>query len=158
MDIFEWLLRLEDSDLAGEVVSLGDGAGLTRFGITTRDDVNFVPPSFWSEPPADAIQHARDFYKARFWDMLHLDDYPMPLAASMLSCAVVCGISAMLRFYDYAHSVGLGPDAQLEAFIRRWKVHNQWAVRTNPNDARFLRGWNNRADAIYPNLPGATHA
>lgn len=157
MDQFEWLLRLEDRDLAGEVVNLGDGAGLTRFGITTRDDSTLVPPSFWTEPPADAIEHARAFYKSHFWDTLHLDAIPMPLAASMLSCAVVCGPTNMYRFYEYAHSVGLDLNAQLDAFIRRWKVHNAWLVRVNPNDARFLKGWNARASAIYPNLPGESH-
>lgn len=35
--IIEWVLRLEDRTLAGKTMNLGDGAGLTRFGVTTKN-------------------------------------------------------------------------------------------------------------------------
>lgn len=155
MDVFDWLLHLEDASLSGQIVSLNDGAGLTRFGLTSRDDSTLLPANFFTTmSTADALECAKSFYKTHFWDRYHMEELGMPLAASFLSAAVVCGYDQAMRFLEWARG-SLNDSNLLPRFITRWQVHNEWVARTFPNDARFLRGWNARATSIYPALPHA---
>lgn len=158
--ILTWLLNLEDRGLTGKSVSLADGQGLTRFGITTLTlnaeqhlTTPTLPADFFSLPVADAIPVAKTFYQLRYWEPLGLSLLPMPLAASLLSCAVNCGPDQALRFYDYAKAVGVGPDNILANFIKRWIIHYIWLVDSRPATAPYLAGWKARAAATYPNLP-----
>ena len=50
-----WVLRQEDATLEGRVVTLADGAGLTRFGITSAVK---PPADFYTKPAVNALQDA----------------------------------------------------------------------------------------------------
>ena len=162
-----WLLRLEDRSLSGAIRNLDDGAGLTRFGITSRYDNQFVPPDYWHASTSDALRMAVAFYQSRYWDKLRLSELlDITLAAAVLSAAVNDGAVTAVRLLQAAIGTsvdgGLGnrtiaaanakPDAQLlftEAQVKRYYS----LVQANPADEKFIVGWISRARAIYPALP-----
>src|SRR5580700_2322464 len=133
-----WLLKLEDRSLSGAIRNLGDGAGLTRFGITSRYDSQFVPVDFWHASTADALREAAQFYQVRYWDKLRLSELnDLTLAAAILSAAVNDGTVTAVRLLQAAIGTsvdgGLGdrtlaaanakPDAQAlftEAVVSRY--------------------------------------
>lgn len=142
-DILRWLLQLEDRSLSGKVVNLGDGAGFTRFGITTRDIGPTHP--FFTWPVETAIAYAEAYYHKNFWLPLSLDTVIPVYAATILSCAVNCGLTAARALWDMS-------DSQSN-FIDNWMRHYQAIVRHRPADLRFLPGWQARALCYYPELP-----
>lgn len=146
MDVFEWLLRLEDRTLQGKVVNLGDGAGDTRFGITTRYAAHLVPGEFFTCPTPQAIPMAKDFYKRLYWDKLGLAEVPMPLAASVLSCAVNVGLSETSNFLSVSKGV-------LPVFQNLWAFYYKGLVVKDSSKERFLDGWLRRVNCVYPELP-----
>lgn len=150
-DILTWLLRIEDRSLEGKTLDEGDGVGLTRFGINQKWDSSKVPSDFFTLPPAMALIYAKQFYREQFWDKLNLDTIPMPLAASVLSCAVNCGVAfARISLID---AQDFPENEWLDEFIAYWKAHYAALVTSHPTLRKFSVGWTNRANAIYPNLP-----
>lgn len=147
-DILTWLLRLEDRTLAGHVTNLGDGAGLTRFGITQKWNARYLPDSFWNANMSTpvALQFAKDFYQHEYWDRYNMGEMSMPLAASVLSCAVNCGISTANKLYAQA-------EGSVWVFIHNWINHYLELVEVHPESHKFLTGWTNRANAVFPDLP-----
>lgn len=152
-DILTWLLRLEDRELAGKIVDEGDGVGLTRFGLNQKWDSHLVPADFFSTemPSTLAVVYAKQFYRDKFWYVLKLDSVPMPLAASVLSCAVNCGITFAHNTLD--ESKDWPENEWLDEFIAYWKGHYTVLAQSHPSLRKFLNGWIKRAEAIYPNLP-----
>ena len=163
-NLLNWLLSLEDSQLRGVIIDLGDGAGLTRFGITQKFDGASVPPSFWSTMNRDeALAAARQFYQTKFWDMLSLGDLGnVVLAASVLSCAVNCGAGRAIELCEQALEVAprnwtairaaLNEAAQaplLQRFVAAWQAYYKGLVDRTPEDARYLAGWLARAARLY---------
>jgi lysozyme family protein len=168
--IIEWVLRLEDRTLAGKTVNLGDGAGLTRFGVTTKNCPG-VAEAFWTLMPREqALEVAKSYYWTKYWvpvfgTQINSDD----VAAEMLSFGVNDGDPTIIhmlqrilgRPQDGKMDLGLvalvndqdGPtlaaklrDAQEERY--------QAIIANNPGRyAKFENGWCKRAYAQYPDLP-----
>ena len=165
--ILTWLLRLEDRNLSGVTIDEGDGAGLTRFGITQVYDKQFVPLVFWSTDATTAFTMAQQFYRVRFWDRLQLDSIiDLTLAASLLSCAVNDGMITAVKLLQQAVGVtvdgALGPttltaaNAQPNAesqFIDAWVARYYAIIRADVSREKFIVGWVRRARAVYPMLP-----
>ena len=139
-DILTWLLHQEDANLSGKVVNLDDGAGWTRLGITSRDAA-FFNGDFSQYPTSAALDAAKIFYYQKYWLPLGLDNIVATYAASILSCAVNCGLTAAKALWDRSNSQS--------DFIANWKRHYDAIVRNRPEDERFLNGWYKRADTIY---------
>lgn len=165
--IVVWVLRQEDSRLNGQIVDLHDGAGLTRFGLTQRDDAAYLPANFFTDmPAAAALEASKPVYRLKYWrgmagDQISNDDS----AASLFSFAVNGGeiseIELAQRALGLTPDGNVGPatiaalnDAGAGAKIRAAQaVHYSAIARNNPDKyGRFLGGWLTRANRIYPNI------
>lgn len=82
--IVSWVLRFEDSTLSGVVKNLGDGGGLTRFGITQQSHPE-LDPIFWTNMAcSDALETAKQVYKNEYWNPIQGDNLPSDDLASVL--------------------------------------------------------------------------
>lgn len=165
--ICEWVLRQEDATLSGKVVNLGDGAGLTRFGIAQEDNPG-LPATFYTAPAAIALQVAKQIYRSKYWSPIHGDQITSDeIAASLFSFAVndgpvravkeiqscvgvtvdgVMGPDTLLHINAYNPAI-LGP-ALREAQADFYRA----IVAQDLKDTQFLNGWLARAERVYPNL------
>lgn len=167
--IVEWVLRLEDRTLAGKTVNLGDGAGLTRFGVTSKNCPS-MPPEFWGDMPREqALELAKQYYYENEWREIRgtsiLSD---EVAATLLSFAVNDGVhSAVELIQDVLHldddgifgpntlaAVNLTDPEPLAASLRDAQESRYLAIEARkPEDRKFDGGWRKRAYVHYPDLP-----
>jgi lysozyme family protein len=98
-DCINWVLRLEDRPLSGKTVVLNDGAGYTRFGLTSNNYGSALPDNFFvnsGSPRLDnerAIEVARQVYHDKFWLPIWGNQIPYDeVAATLLSFAVNAGV------------------------------------------------------------------
>ena len=93
-NIIEWVLRLEDRTLAGKIENLGDGAGLTRFGLTERDEGEVVPAEYFTTmSTADALEAAKQVYYDKYWTPICGTQIASDeVAATLMSFAVNDGV------------------------------------------------------------------
>jgi lysozyme family protein len=162
-----WILQQEDAGLTGKVVNLFDGAGLTRFGIGQHSSPG-IPADFYTCSVAQALEEAKTFYRANFWDRFLGDSILSDeVAATILSFSVNSGLQTtiillqqVLGFQIRDGIMGpvtlaavnkMGPPlaAQLRAAQANFY---KMLVAKQPTDARFLAGWLARANRIYPSL------
>jgi lysozyme family protein len=147
-------------------VNLGDGGGLTRFGIAQKDHPG-LSANFYTEPAASALVEAEVIYEQQYWNPIQGDRINNDvLAASVFSCAVNTGVSQAVKILQaclgipgdgifgmetltqtnaYSKSSALAP-----AFRAAWADFYRELAQRNPADARFLDGWLMRASRIYP--------
>lgn len=167
----EWVLRLEDRKLSGTVKDLGDGAGLTRFGIT--QSANIASPDFFTCPAPIALREAKDIYWAKFWVPLQLTKLQSDeLAATILSFAVNDGIKQAVKIVQRAFGWtspkdvdgDLGPitlaaildrdGSALAQMIReRQLAFYESLEHSDLSKRKFAAGWAARAQIVYPDLP-----
>src|SRR5258708_1538011 len=163
-----WVLRLEDRTLRGISKNLGDGAGWTRLGITSKNNPQ-VPVEFFTTMPIDqALEVAKNVYWQKYWVPIQGNLLPTDeLAATLLSFDVNDGAEAVKLLQG---CLGLGQDgsfgpvtlravqaanpADLAQELReaQERFYRGLAAR-NPNDVQFLNGWVKRAQVVYPELP-----
>jgi lysozyme family protein len=166
--IVQWLLYQEDSHThPGVTVDLGDGAGLTRLGITSKNFGLAVPGTFFSTLPfAEAVQAAKQVYKNSFWNKFNGDEIASDqVAAPLLSFSVNRNVHTAVKTLQHVLLVTpdgvLGPETahelnQKDPVIVAKMFRNEWVnfyhtvAQMNPNDARFLDGWINRVNFPYP--------
>lgn len=163
-----WVLRLEDRSLQGVSKNLGDGAGWTRFGITSKNNPQISMDFFTSMPIGPALEVAKDTYWRKYWIPIQGSLLPTDeLAATLLSFDVNDGAEAVkllqgclglgqdgsfgpvtLRAVLAANPANLAEDLReaQEAFYRALAVRDSSKVQ-------FLDGWVRRARVVYPNLP-----
>jgi len=161
----EWVLQLEDRGLTGIVKDLGDGAGLTRFGISQKNNPN-VPPAFFSTyTSAEALAEAKVIYYGAYWVPSHAGDFQTDLlAATHLSFSVNAGVSRGLKVFQQVLGVTpidghYGPvtlaavehisDEAAAAGALRAAQEAFYQAIGGPN----LAGWLHRVRAVYPDLP-----
>lgn len=160
--IVEWALRLEDRTLRGRTVDLGDGAGLTRFGITSKNNPD-VPASFFTEPVAEALEHAKQFYWSHDWRVIRGADIQSDDVASVLMSwhltsgeHAIKGLQGMLLVNmdgkmgpATLSAVNHGIASQIASALREAQEQFYQHIA----DPRFVGGWVKRARAVYPDLP-----
>ena len=169
--IIEWVLRLEDRTLAGKTEDLGDGAGLTRFGLTVRDEGHLVPPEYFTTTSAaDALDVAKQVYYDKYWTPLCGTQIASDeLAATLLSFAVNDGIETAVELLQrvlgmQAVDGKLGPwtlaaisdhnAEELTEQLRDAQEARYLKIEADrPVDVKFDVGWRKRAYARYPDLP-----
>ena len=164
-----WVLKLEDSKLTGVIKDLGDGGGLTRFGITQHSNPN-VEPTFWTTMPfAEALDLAKRRYRAIYWNVMKGDFINCEeVAAVLLSFVVNDGpfraireIQTALGRPDIVPDGHFGPKTlaavnaaepvQLARDLRDQQIaFYRREVEYDPRDEKYLKGWINRANAPYP--------
>lgn len=166
--ICEWLLRQEDSALSGVIKNLGDGAGLTRFGLTTRDDSNLLPENFWMDEVSAGSAEALSItaYKQKYWNPFHGDEIEADeVAASIFSFCVNGGELSEIHIFQRAF--GLNPDGVVgPATLAAWNTpgagdrirqaqlaHYNAIYDSNPAYyGQWINGWRKRALRVYPSL------
>jgi lysozyme family protein len=166
--IVEWLLYQEDDKhTPGRTVNLGDGAGFTRLGITSKYYGAIVPPNFFTDMPFTmAVQVAKSIYQNQYWHHINGDRIVSDqVAAPLLSFAVNRNIPTAVKHLQLVLGVeqdgvlGLvtiaelnrkDPNVVAEQFRNAWHSYYLDAASANPNDVKFLAGWINRAHFPFP--------
>lgn len=166
--VVQWLLYQEDDHrIPGVIRNLGDGAGLTRLGITSKNYGAIVPPEFFTSMGfAQAVQVAKTLYLNQYWHHLNGDRIlAEEVAAPLLSFAVNRNIPHAVKVLQQV--LGVEPDGVLglvtvsqlnqkdPAIVARmfradWINYYHNVAAVNANDLKFLDGWINRANFPYP--------
>ena len=169
--ICEWLLRIEDATLAGIPKDLGDGAGITRFGLTSKNCPD-MPPEYWTTMPTSlALSVAKAKYRAAYWNPIKGDEIAADqVAAPLFSFFVNEGDKAVKEIQSILglkEDGALGPQT-LAALNRRIQLHAdngvtlgktlrtvnedyyKALVEEKPSDAKWLKGWLRRCWFPYP--------
>lgn len=163
-----WVLRQEDSTLSGRIVDLGDGMGLTRFGVAQNSHPNLPATFYTTMDRVTALQQAELIYEQQYWNRFLggsiTDD---GVASCLLSFAINDGESREVKMVQECVGVTvdgvMGPNTllhvnayngpQLAAALRAAQAdYYRAVVAERPEDARFLEGWLMRASRIYPSL------
>ena len=167
--IVQWLLYQEDDKRhPGKIVNLGDGAGSTRLGITSKNYGDILPAEFWTDMPfSQAVPMAKKTYKSYFWNRFLGDQIESDVIAAMIlsfnvntppGVAVKHLQSNVLGMHDDGV---LGPNTLAELnskdpkmverlYRAEWIGYYKHLVDVNPAESRFLDGWINRANFPYP--------
>lgn len=164
----DWVLRLEDRMLSGVVKDLGDGGGLTRFGIAQTKNPT-VDASFYTTDVATALETAKNVYWQKYWTPINGLLLPTDeLAATILSFAVNDGVHRAVELLQGVLGVTQDGDlGQMTRFAisqqdpaeiasklreRQSQFYRDLAAK-DPSKAKDLVGWLRRAAAIYPQIP-----
>jgi lysozyme family protein len=161
-------IREDDHKTPGKIVNLGDGAGLTRLGITSKNFGNVLPASFWSTSTSfeTALPIAKQFYRDQEWHHINGDRIAADgIAAALLSFAVNNNVPHAVKVLqgvlqvDSDGILGQATIAELNSkdpviteklFRAEWAAYYHRLVDANPNDQKFLAGWLNRAAFPFP--------
>lgn len=176
--IVEWLIYQEDSrKKPGAVENIGDGAGMTRFGITSKNFGSVMPAYFW-EPSTlfhQALGAAKWFYKQQYWnhldaDTIHDDEPAALLLSASVNLGLGTGVKLLQKVLGTTQDGHIGmvtltelnekdPDVVSKLFRAEWEIHYRLIADANPSDQKFLNGWLNRVNFPYPSpLVGSTYA
>ena len=175
-NIVNWVLRLEDRTLAGKTVDLKDGAGFTRFGLTSKNFGSMLPANYFNDyyglqrmSNDEAIQEADSIYWQEFWVPMRCTDIASDaIASELMSFGVNESVSTVVKMVQWLLSLpqdgvmgrqtlsalqAQDPNKASIAIREAQETRYQNLVKSNPANQRFLRGWENRAGAIFPDLP-----
>ena len=157
-----FVLRQEDSRMSGEVTNIaGDAGGRTRYGIAEASHPELTPTGYFDGPSdAGKVQQAIKVYAQEY-------AYPLSIALmreqqvadAVLSFGVNEGVGTSAKIVQ--RLLGLSADGEIGAatigalnsrdgseFLRSLYTaqlaHYKAIVASNPNDAKFLNGWENR--------------
>jgi lysozyme family protein len=163
-----WVLQQEDRGLTGKVVDLGDGAGLTRFGIAQNAHPD-LSADFYTTDRTSALQQAELIYEQQYWNRF-MGDYitDVGVASCLLSFAINDGTAREVKMVQ--ECVGVSVDGimgastlqhinaynpqMLAAALRAAQADFYRAIYAS-NPAKygpFINGWLARAARVYPSL------
>lgn len=170
-----WVLRLEDRSLRGVSKNLGDGAGWTRLGITSKNNPSVPGRFFYSVLGQfsimgiqEALEVAKNVYWQKYWIPIQGNSLPTDeLAATLLSFDVNDGAEAVKLLQSV---LGLGQDgsfgpvtlravqaanpADLAQDLREAQERFYLGILArHPEKEQFRDGWLKRARVVYPELP-----
>lgn len=150
---FAWVIKWEGSSY--EDVP-GDSGGPTKYGIDTTSDASDLPPGVALKDLT--LDQAKAIYLKKYWLGSLCDKMPTPVAETHFNYAVNTGASQSVKFMQKAlgvtvdgqygpltasallnapaKSIALGMVDASDAFYKE--------LATKPNDAQFLKGWENR--------------
>lgn len=167
--IYRWTMKFEDATLSGKVVNLGDGVGLTRFGLAQEEHPE-LPPDYYTMPSDQALVVAGQSYRKTYWVPIQGDAIAdEALAAAIYDYAVNSGVATAVKalqgILGLFQDGGLGPHTlaamaahdpeTLAAQLRSERAaHDRAVAAAHPADARFLNNWLARAACIFPDNGG----
>ena len=167
-NIIQWVLYQEDDHKnPGKIVDLGDGAGLTRLGLTQRWHQADLPMNFFSTLPfPQAVVVAKNVYRKTYWnplsgDLISSDQVAAPLLSFAINDNVQVAVKTLQHVLDVTQDGVLGPktlaelnskdpDTVARMFRTYWVLFYKNDVVLNPSKQRFLDGWIVRANFPYP--------
>jgi hypothetical protein len=167
-NIIPWLLFQEDDKrIPGRILDEGDGAGLTRLGLTQRWHQSDLPSSYFSTLEfKDAVIIAKAVYKKCYWNLLDGDLINSDLVAALLLSFAVndnveVAVKTLQRVLEVTDDGHMGPKTLAELnskdpvivaklFRAGWVDFYHNDVIINPSKQQVLTGWINRALFPYP--------
>jgi lysozyme family protein len=165
--ICTWVLRQEDSTLSGVVKDLGDGQGLTRFGIGQKSHPE-LPAAFYTMPAPGALSIAEGVYREAYWNRFLGDQIADDgVASCLLSFSINDGTNREVRMLQQILQLPVdgvfGPQTlaatnkpipqALAAALRNAQANFYTALApTHPTIAADLPGLLARAWRVYPSL------
>lgn len=149
-----------DLDHGGQILreTLGDGAGTTFAGLTSRDDgLNDSPTPIW----------VATTYREKYWIPCSADPLPAPVGEVVANYSVNCGIRRAGHFLqaslaDYGLSLNLDGQIGPQTIKAAWHVPNSkelalaviaksgayYNAIALDNRQQWLRGWINRNKSL----------
>jgi lysozyme family protein len=168
--ICEWVLKFEDSTLSGKVVTLNDGAGQTRFGIASNDhpEVGGAGSCFYTCDAASALNLAKSWYRQWFWSSWMDQISDDATAAAIFDFSVNSGLRRAVKTVQGVLALGQdgvfgyhtlqainqaagGLAARIRTARAAWDAE---VAQNHPGDEPYLKNWERRAAAIYPDGNG----
>lgn len=138
MSDFDQALNITFAFEGGYVNDPHDHGGQTKFGISKT--------SYPDEDIANLTRERAAFlYKRDYWFAAGCDALPWPLSLVVFDSAVLCGVGRARRWLVETRD----PHTYLD---RRRDFHNQRVV-DKPDQARFLKGWQNRVKKLRTFIP-----
>jgi lysozyme family protein len=143
-----------------------DHGGATKYGITIGDLARWRrQPVSVADVKALTVDEAKQIYKAWYWDVNDLDQIDKTEAIAIFDIGVVCGVTTSAKLAQATccqigeviavdGHVGQRTIAALNkvhlsdfihTFAGRVETRFRTIVANNPSQAKFLRGWVNRA-------------
>jgi lysozyme family protein len=115
-----------DFDHDGQILSetLGDGAGTTFAGLTSRDD------GLTDAPTALTALWVASTYRERYWIRSQAEMLPMPVGEVVANYAVNCGLGRASRFLQ-SSLIDYGARIELDGIIGANTVSAAWKVPTS---------------------------
>jgi lysozyme family protein len=166
--ILRWLLLQEDASLSAKTVDLSDGAGVTRLGLTSRNQPKAVTDGFFEMSLEDALTYAGEYYRAHFWNAVRGDEINSDtVAAPLFSFAVNDGPSRAIKELQAAAGVqvdgiigagtlaavnGTDPDTLAATLQAQQAQFYRDIAPTHPVIANDLNGLLKRAARKFPSL------
>jgi lysozyme family protein len=167
-NVIPWLLYQEDDKrIPGRILDEGDGAGLTRLGLTQRWHQSEVPMTYFSTLSfKDAVAIAKIVYRKSYWnlldgDLINSDMVAAPLLSFAVNDNVKVAVKTLQRVLEVPDDGMMGPHTLAELnskdpfavarlFRAGWVDFYHHDVIINPSKQQFLSGWVNRALFPYP--------
>lgn len=138
----------------GYVNNPADSGGPTKYGITSKD--------FFGDISAITVEQATAFYLSKFWNPLYNSILSQDIANKLEDMGVLAGVGTAVKCLQRALNL---PDNEITGFFgpitlslinstnstillavyrHLLNTHFEAVVTTNPKDAIFLKGWENR--------------
>jgi len=118
--ILAWECDL-DHDGSIRFETLGDGAGITFAGLTSRDDgLTDAPTALW----------VANTYREKYWIPSQAETLPMPVGEVIANYAVNCGLGRASRFLQSA-LIDYGARIELDGITGANTVSAAWKVSTS---------------------------
>lgn len=168
--ISRWIVKIEDDPRhPGISKDLGDGAGLTRYGITQKWHSKDVPANFFTTMSnEDAANAAASVYERQycvpcFAAAIASDDVASALVSFAVNKNVRIAVGTLQGALGVTQDGSMGPQTLTAinrqepievaaAFRAAWTQFYRNDVAANPSKEKFLNGWiNERVNRIYPN-------
>ena len=162
-----WVLKQEDSTLSGVVKDLGDGQGLTRFGVGQKAHPE-LSQTFYTMPAPGALSIAEGVYKQTYWNRFLGDQIADDgVASCLLSFSINDGTNREVRMLQQILNLtqdgAFGPQTlaatnaaapqSLAAALRQAQASFYLSLApVRPDIAAELSGLLARARRVYPSL------
>jgi lysozyme family protein len=147
-------MRQEDSrpDDQVQAVDLGDGAGLTKYGLSQRANPDLDIANL-------TASQAVKIYQKKYWDVLNAENLPLPIAVALFDASVNHGPKTAIRILQEAVGVPtdgvIGPITMDAAQRNPWRLLRKFIARRGvryaglDNFSKFGHVWLERLNESY---------